>query len=109
MPPLLNASNARAERLLALEDLVMPQSRILISQEQDRRRISGMHQLCEEVCRLRCHAAVHAKALDVLQVGRQLWRVRMDDHIDEHRQEVISTCNADYLLVSSLLVLPASL
>ena len=52
------------------------------------------HQLREEVGGLRRHAAVHAEALDVLQIGRQLRRIGMDDHIDEHRQEVISPCSA---------------
>lgn len=36
---------------------------------------------------------MHAKALDVLQIGGQLLRVSMDHHIYEHGQEVISTCS----------------
>ncbi len=35
---------------------------------------------------------MHAKALYVLQVGGQLWWVGMYHHIDEHWQEIISTC-----------------
>ena len=59
------------------------------------------HQLREEVGGLRGHAAVHAEALDVFQVGRQLRRVGMDDHIDEHRQEVISPCSTASLVIQS--------
>ena len=55
-------------------------------------QIFSAYQLCEEVCGLRNHPAVHAKALYVLQVGGQLCWVGVDDNIDQDRQEVISTC-----------------
>ena len=35
---------------------------------------------------------MHTEALYVLQVGRQLGWVGVDNHIDQHWQKIISTC-----------------
>lgn len=49
------------------------------------------HQLGEEVCSLRDHAALHPEARNVLQIAGKLGRVSMDDYIDQDGQKVIST------------------
>ena len=58
-------------------------------------REKATDQLCEEVGGLGGHAGVHAEALDVLQVGRQLRRVGVHHHVDEHRQEVVRACSGN--------------
>ena len=49
------------------------------------------YQLGVEVGKFGGHAGVHAEALDVLQVAGQLRQIRLYHHVDQHRQEVIST------------------
>ena len=52
-----------------------------------------MYQLGVEIGELGGHAGVHAEALDVLQVAGQLGQVRLYHHVDQHWQEVVSTCS----------------